>query len=97
VVVVFPLGFGRQCPSPVGSPDSHLQLAEHPSPLTVFPSSHSSPRAGSQCPSPHPAGVAPRLMIYGRPIVPSPNVWEPSPMMSLAMARDWKPLIPTDG
>jgi hypothetical protein len=64
---------GRQVPSPLGSPLSHLQLSEHPSPSTVFPSSHSSPRDGSQWPSPHFAGVAPRLRIYGRPIVPSPK------------------------
>ncbi len=63
---------GRQVPSPAGRPERHLQEIEHGSPLTPFlaPSSHSSPKEGSQTPFPQPAGVAPRLMIYGRPIDP---------------------------
>lgn len=90
VVDVFPtkvledvtVSSGRQVPLPAGLPLSHLQLEEQPSPETVFPSSHSSPSAGSNMPSPQPAGVAPRLMMYGRPIVPSPKVSDPTPMMS---------------
>jgi hypothetical protein len=52
-------GAGRQVPLPLGSPDSHLQDSEQPSPLSVLPSSHSAPKVGSQMPSPHFAGVAP--------------------------------------
>lgn len=86
-----------QVPSPFGKPLSHLQLREQPSPLTVFPSSHSSPKAESHLPSPQAAGVAPRLRMYGSPMVSSPKVLLPSPMMSLAMARAWKPLTPVVG
>ena len=52
-------GMGRHVPLPLGSPDSHLQDGEQPSPWRVLPSSHSSPKAGSKMPSPHLAGVAP--------------------------------------
>ena len=41
-------GLVPHVPSPLAMPDSHLQLDEHPSPFTRLPSSHSSPRDGSQ-------------------------------------------------
>jgi hypothetical protein len=65
----------RQVPSPFGLPLKHLQLLEHGSPTAplLLPSSHSSPRLDSQIPLPQPAGVAPRLIMYGRPEWPSPN------------------------
>lgn len=88
---------GKQVPSPFGFPLSHLQDFEHPSPSTVLPSSHSSPRAGSQCPSPHPAGVAPRVMMYGRPLWPPANCCVPGATTPSAIAMAWKPLIPVDG
>lgn len=65
---------GRHVPSPFGRPLSHLQLKEQPSPLTILPSSHSSPSSGFHFPSPQAAGVAPRLMMYGKPIEVSPKV-----------------------
>jgi hypothetical protein len=70
------VSFGRQVPCPDGLPLRHLQLEEQPSPGVPLrlPSSHSSPSEGSQIPLPQPAGVAPRLMMYGRPIDPSPKV-----------------------
>jgi hypothetical protein len=90
-------GAGRHVPSPAGSPDSHLQLEEQPSPLTVFPSSHSSPKVGFHTPSPHPDGVAPRVMMYGNPTDPSANVLDPGPTAFRAIARAWKALEPVDG
>jgi hypothetical protein len=63
---------GRQVLSPAGRPERHLQEIEHGCPFTPFlaPSLHSSPSEGSKIPFPQPAGVAPVLMIYGRPMDP---------------------------
>lgn len=93
------VSFGRQVPCPDGLPLRHLQLEEQGSPGLPLrlPSSHSSPSEGSQIPLPQPAGVAPRLMIYGRPIVPSPKVWVPGSMIFCAIARASKALSPVDG
>ena len=91
--------FGRQVPFPDGFPLRHLQLEEQGSPGVPlgFPSSHSSPIPGSQVPLPQPTGVAPRLMIYGMPTLPSPKVSLPCPVIFCAMARASKPLTPVDG
>src|SRR5438045_5298567 len=88
-----------QPPSPSGPPLRHLQLAEQGSPAAplFLPSSHSSPKFGSYLPFPHPTGVAPRLIMYGIPIVPSAKVWLPTPEISCAMARAWKPHTPGGG
>jgi hypothetical protein len=97
--VVVPLLAEAQVPSPFGLPLKHLQLLEHGSPAAplLLPSSHSSPRLDSQILLPQPAGVAPRLIIYGRPEWPSPNVCVPFATTPSAIARAWKPLTPTVG